>query len=215
MIKTTSAIALICLLSSIVLTGCTDNKKNKVESTTGSLNSGQGSVAVGSGSKEKVLGPLASTEYRYSNDEACGKAASAYFNKPDSTGTLDDHILTSSPLTFFFCTTANTDDPNAKEIRFTVKAANPSQPVDTIMYYKVESKTGNHKKDLEQAFRKLIRENKCDSIKGPTEDKYEVNGVKPWRAILKAKDPIDPSTNQFLVNEGDEFGVIINPPFPK
>ena len=215
MIKTTSAIALLCLLSSIVLTGCTDNQKNKVESTTGSLNSGQDSVAVGSGSKAKVLGPLASTEYRYSNDGACREAASTYFNSVGSPGTLDEHKLTSSPLTFFFCTTANTNDPNAKEIRFTVKAANPSQPVDTIMYYKVESKTGNHKKDLEQAFRKLIRENKCDSIKGPTEDKYKVNGVKPWRAILKAKGPINPSTKQFLVNEADEFGVIINPPFPR
>ena len=215
MIKTTSAIALLCLLSSIVLTGCTDNKKNKVESTTGSLNSGQDSVAVGSGSKAKVLGSLASTEYRYSNDGACRKAASAYFNSVGSSGTLDEHILTSSPLTFFFCTTANTDDPNAKEIRFMVKAANPPQPVDTIMYYRVESKTGNHKKDLEQAFRKLIRENKCDSIKGPTEDKYKVNGVKPWRAILKAKGHINLSTKQFLVNEADEFGVIINPPFPR
>ena len=215
MIKTTSAIALICLLSSIVLTGCTDNKKNKVKSTTGSLNSGQDSVAVGSGSKAKVLGPLASTEYSYSNDGACTEAVLAYLSNPGSTGTLEDNKLPSSPLTFSFCTTADTHDLNAKEIRFTVKAANSPQPVDTIMYYRVESETGNHKKDLEKAFRKLIRENNCDPIKGPTEDKDKVNDVKPWRAILKAKGHIDLSAKQFLVNEGDEFGVIINPPFPR
>jgi hypothetical protein len=200
-------LAFFCLLSSSVFMGCTDNQKSRQEAaiTTTTTDS-----TIVKAPNAKILGRLAVIEYRYPNDKACTVAAKKYF-----TGTGEPMPLPGSPLVYSFCDSNAPTRPDALEIRFTVNAASPAQPVDTINYYEVERKTGNHKSDIEQAFRVLRRQYNCDSIKGPTEYTRSVNGVKPWRAIMKRNGPVPPFTKYPMLTKSDEFGLIINPPYPR
>jgi hypothetical protein len=200
-----------CLLSSPVFMGCTDNQKNSQESA---ATSGTSADATDSLNNEaptaKISWRLAVIEYRYPTPDLCIAAAKKYF-----TGTEELSPLPGSPLTYSFCDSNAPTQPSAMEIRFTVNATSPVQPPDTINYYEVEQRTGNNRNDIRRAFRRLRNECKFDSIKGPTEDRNNVNGVKSWRAIMRKKDTPCPEVMQFLDKREEDFGLIINPPFPR
>lgn len=156
---------------------------------------------------------IASIEHRYSNANICAEKAKAYFN--DTIHSPGDPLpLTTSPLTYSF--QDSTNKQNHKEIRFLFQAASLTEPTDTIIsYWAIEKKIKDDKDDLDKAVDDLEKVYKCKKIHGAMQDLVEVNGKKPWRAIMRTTYPIDPPNQQALAGKiSGTFGVIVNPPFP-
>lgn len=162
-----------------------------------------------------LLTRVASTEFRFPNEEDCKKKAAA-----DNTGgniTELPEAVSTTPLTYSF---SKGMDVNKEELLYKVSPIRP----DTITYYEVGASAGmsdgEYKQLLKTAVEGLLKlSTDIVKVQDPKRDNYETNKKFPWRALLTAKKPL-------LLNVGSQkgqkrpvqvngnFGLIINPPYP-
>jgi hypothetical protein len=160
---------------------------------------------------------VAVDEHRYFEAKACEDAARLYHGNNHDDGPDGNFIKVSdSPLTY-----AWKAKNIAVEIRFVVLPANEvQQPGEVLQYWRINKRSGNDKKDIEDAIEEFKRKPKNWTLaKGPVADGRGRNGEPTYRAVMNKK-PKPPTqsgkqkvaTTLFL--RQDDIGIIINPPYP-
>ncbi|MDB5233822.1 MAG: hypothetical protein JWR44_815 [Hymenobacter sp.] len=159
-----------------------------------------------------TLGKIVGREYRYTDSAQCRREAQAYFkgNYPGSTTEILTKVTT-FPLVYSM--KAKGEDV---EVRFVQVSQNDlTKYGDFIYYYKID-KTPGHPGYTEQqdvdAAAKEFKVLSDDILRDAFRDERPLEGKQPWRALLKRKKP---KSSHPVVGDEEEYGVIINPPYPR
>ncbi|HEX8507485.1 MAG TPA: hypothetical protein VF630_19140 [Hymenobacter sp.] len=163
-----------------------------------------------SGKFERIR--VAVEEHRFADEKECRAAAASYHRNnhaEDADGELRE--VTPAPLVLSW---------RAKnipvEVRFVVlPAAEVSQPGEVLPYWEINRRSDNSEKDIRAAIKEFGDKRNWKLVKGPVQDAKETKGKRPWRAVMKRELPNSPSSkDSFRALRAEEFGIIINPPFP-
>ena len=167
---------------------------------------------------------IASIEHRFSSAQKCTARATAAYQRTHPGANPPLVAGTPQNPQVYSWRRANRD---SVEVRFVVQAGSLTEPTDTIInYWDIQKKKSDtqtdadNQEDLSKAYEKLLRDQHCKQLRGPTNDAAQVNGKLPVRAILQTTTPIqapeDDSADQkmLLPAVSGKFGIIINPPYP-
>jgi hypothetical protein len=153
------------------------------------------------------LGRVASEESQYATDAACTAAATKY-NKgntptPVSTKPLA-YSFKKNPLLF----------RDKYEVRFVTQPSTQSDGKE-IPYYEIDRISETDNALNRAAIVKAITELRIkgarvvqDTVLNPL-----INGKRAWRVVMHTDTPINDKDNK-LTKVKDDFGLIINPPYP-
>ena len=156
---------------------------------------------------------LAGKEYRYETEKQCDDAAVLYRNNnypssPTSPPEENLTIVSQSPKTYSI--KAKDEDI---EVRFTViDIADITKYGKLIYYYKVNAINGHTEHDDVDLASAEFKKRFGHVIKKSTfKDEFALEKKYPWRAILSRKKP-----KSFLApSDEEEYGIVINPPYPR
>ncbi|HEX8328717.1 MAG TPA: hypothetical protein VF629_14340 [Hymenobacter sp.] len=179
-------------------------------------------LASGKGEEYSIKGKfdlisVAVDEHRYLDAEACENAAKQYHgNNHDDSPDGNFKKVSDSPLTYAW---------KAKnievEIRFVVLPANEvQQPGEILQYWRINKKSGNNKKDIEDAIGEFKGNPKrWTLVKGAVADGSGKDGKPTYRAVMNKKPKSQtpeskPEVATMLFLRQDDIGIIINPPYP-
>ena len=153
---------------------------------------------------------LAGKEYRYDTKQQCDDAAAMYLSTNYPTNSPE--VLTKvsdNPTTYSI--KAKDEDI---EVRFTVIAQENITEYGKLIYYYKVNKTSGHteQEDIGLASDEFVKRLGHVNTKPPFQDKVVLEGKHPWRAILKRKRA---NLLHRPVGDEEEYGIVINPPYPR
>lgn len=193
-------VLVICLLSLGLGVSCRTQK----------LAGGGASGSAAGGKFERIR--VAVEEHRFTDAAAC-KAAATFYNNNNRSEDANGQIQEFTTPSLVYSWKAKSIDV---EIRFVVLPADEvKQPGEVIQYWEINKRTGNHEKDIKDAIREFGDKRNWRIVKDANQDANEINGKRAWRAVLSRDLPNSPSSkDSFRALRAEEFGIIINPPYP-
>ena len=151
-------------------------------------------------------------EYRFTDPIACADAATQAYrnaNPPDQTGSPTP--VASNPL-LYSIKAKDTD----VEKRFVIVSADELNKYGDFITYREVNRVqhGNDKKDIDDAIEEFTQLLGDAVITGPFQDAADVNGKRPWRAVLQRKASSTSPDQARLLQQDDVYGIVVNPPYP-
>ena len=155
------------------------------------------------------LGRVACREFRYSDIGRCESEALAFY-KGSYPGTTKEVLTKVSTSPLVYSMKAKREEV---EVRFAlVTPAELVQYGDSVNYYEIKTTIGHSEKEDINFAADEFKVKPDDILMSAFQDNLKIDKKDPWRGLLKRKKVMPPYP---VVGDEEEYGIVINPPYPR